>query len=161
MLRLTNRFAGPICRLRQQLQGFDRGEAVAGMEFRTGDFWRDLAIHVDALFERAAPCRGDFQSVGTWPGRCLLAAGIGRARGLSALTDEPAGSLAAAGAAAVGFLEQDLAEPDLGRCDFHQFVVLDVFQGDFQREAAGRREDRCSRRCPPRGCSSASSPSPG
>jgi hypothetical protein len=51
-LKLTNRFAGPIYRLRQQLQRFENGEDVSRIKFRDGDFWPDLAVQVNALLER-------------------------------------------------------------------------------------------------------------
>ena len=51
-LKLTNRFAGAMFRLRRELERFDNGEAVARVEFRDGDFWQDLAVRVNSLLER-------------------------------------------------------------------------------------------------------------
>jgi hypothetical protein len=51
-LKLTNRFAGPIYRLRRELQRFDNGEPISRIKFRDGDFWRELSIHVNSLLER-------------------------------------------------------------------------------------------------------------
>jgi hypothetical protein len=51
-LKLSNRFAGPIFRLRRHLQQFNNGEAVPRIKFRDGDYWPDLAILVNALIER-------------------------------------------------------------------------------------------------------------
>ncbi|MEX0585769.1 MAG: hypothetical protein WD176_03945 [Pirellulales bacterium] len=43
MVRLTNRFAGPMLRLRHGMQKLARGEAVEPMVFRQGDFWYEMA----------------------------------------------------------------------------------------------------------------------
>lgn len=51
-LKLTNRFAGPIYRLRRELQRFNSGEAISRIKFRDVDFWQDLAIQVNSLLER-------------------------------------------------------------------------------------------------------------
>ena len=42
-LKLTNRFAGPILRLRQALAESAQGRAVAPLHFRQNDFWREIA----------------------------------------------------------------------------------------------------------------------
>jgi hypothetical protein len=52
VVRLTNRFAGPIYRLRQQLERFQSGEEIQRIKFRDGDFWPDLATLVSSLVER-------------------------------------------------------------------------------------------------------------
>lgn len=42
-LRLSHRWVGPIFRLRSALQELSRGEEVAPITFRAGDFWQELA----------------------------------------------------------------------------------------------------------------------
>ncbi len=43
MLRLTNRFAGPLFRLRGTMRDLAQGKAVEIVQFRKGDFWQDFA----------------------------------------------------------------------------------------------------------------------
>lgn len=60
VLRVTNRFVGPMRRLRREMQRLAQGESVAPVVFRKGDMWQDFAeafnalrSHVDALSGRA------------------------------------------------------------------------------------------------------------
>lgn len=50
LARLTNRFAGPVVRLRRALTQMADGNPVEHVRFRTGDFWPELADE----FNRAA-----------------------------------------------------------------------------------------------------------
>jgi hypothetical protein len=43
VLRLSHRWVGPVYRLRTSLQALSRGETVAPIAFRAGDFWQELA----------------------------------------------------------------------------------------------------------------------
>lgn len=43
LLRLSNRFVGPIFRLRRELRRLSNGEPVTMIDFREGDFWHDTA----------------------------------------------------------------------------------------------------------------------
>ncbi len=43
VLRLSNRFVGPVYRLRHALRQAAHGEAVAPIQFRDNDYWRDVA----------------------------------------------------------------------------------------------------------------------
>jgi hypothetical protein len=43
MMKLTNRFAGPVLRLRRCLQELSRGEFQGELRFRDGDYWQELA----------------------------------------------------------------------------------------------------------------------
>ncbi|MDX1946843.1 MAG: hypothetical protein SFU86_15685 [Pirellulaceae bacterium] len=43
VVRLSNRFVGPIVRLRGALRRMGAGEQVAPIKFRDGDFWHELA----------------------------------------------------------------------------------------------------------------------
>ena len=43
VLRLSHRWVGPVFRLRTSLQALSRGESVAPISFRAGDFWQEMA----------------------------------------------------------------------------------------------------------------------
>ena len=51
-LKLTNRFAGPILRLRAALSDASAGRAVAPLHFRTNDFWQEIATNFNTVMER-------------------------------------------------------------------------------------------------------------
>jgi hypothetical protein len=51
-IRLTNRFAGPIYRLRRSLQELGQGKPVQPLKFREGDFWREMADEFNAVAAR-------------------------------------------------------------------------------------------------------------
>lgn len=52
LLRLTNRFAGPIFRLRRSLETLARGGQQPPLAFRDGDYWLDLADSFNAVQDR-------------------------------------------------------------------------------------------------------------
>jgi signal transduction histidine kinase len=52
MCKLSNRFAGPIVRLRRGLNDLAAGKRVATMKFRDRDFWQDLANEFNQVAER-------------------------------------------------------------------------------------------------------------
>jgi hypothetical protein len=52
IVRLSNRFAGPLLRLRRSLRALAKGEEVAPLKFREGDFWQDFAKEFNAVAER-------------------------------------------------------------------------------------------------------------
>jgi hypothetical protein len=52
ILKISHRFAGPIFRLRRELQRYVHGEEADCVRFRDGDFWPDLGDNVTALMER-------------------------------------------------------------------------------------------------------------
>jgi len=52
ILRLSNRFAGPMLRFRRAVQDLGRGAHVEPIRFRDGDFWQDLATDFNVLVER-------------------------------------------------------------------------------------------------------------
>lgn len=52
VIRLSNRFAGPMVRLRRAMRELARGEEVAPIKFREGDFWQDFADDFNALLTR-------------------------------------------------------------------------------------------------------------
>jgi hypothetical protein len=43
VVRISNRFVGPVYRLRNGMRRLARGELVAPMKFREGDFWLEFA----------------------------------------------------------------------------------------------------------------------
>jgi hypothetical protein len=52
IVRLSNRFVGPLLRLRRSLRALARGEEVPLLEFREGDFWQDFAQEFNAIADR-------------------------------------------------------------------------------------------------------------
>lgn len=52
MLRLSNRFVGPLFRLRRAMRALARGEHVEPVEFRGGDFWQEIADEFNTLAAR-------------------------------------------------------------------------------------------------------------
>ena len=58
MIRLSNRFTGPLLRLRRSMRALAQGEHVEPVEFRDGDYWQEFANEFNALAARvqgAAP----------------------------------------------------------------------------------------------------------
>lgn len=51
-LKLTNRFAGPIRRLRSALQDASEGRAVAPLSFRSNDYWKEIASNFNDVMKR-------------------------------------------------------------------------------------------------------------
>jgi len=51
-LRVTNRFAGPMFRLRRELQRYEEGSDIRPIKFRDKDFWQDLADQTSRLVQR-------------------------------------------------------------------------------------------------------------
>jgi len=52
IVRLSNRFAGPMLRLRRSMRELARGETVKPVKFRDGDFWQDFADEFNVLAAR-------------------------------------------------------------------------------------------------------------
>ncbi len=51
-MRLSNRFAGPMLRLRRSLRALGRGEYVEPLEFRGADFWQEFADDFNSVLRR-------------------------------------------------------------------------------------------------------------
>ena len=52
IVRVSNRFAGPMLRLRRSLRQLAQGEYVEPLEFRDGDFWHEFADEFNAVAAR-------------------------------------------------------------------------------------------------------------
>lgn len=52
IVRLSNRFAGPLLRLRRAMHALAQGEHVEPIHFRDGDFWQEIADEFNAIAER-------------------------------------------------------------------------------------------------------------
>jgi len=65
VIRLSNRFAGPMVRMRHAMRELARGEHVAKIHFREGDFWHDFAEEfnemVDTVQARTPPSKPQFE----------------------------------------------------------------------------------------------------
>ena len=48
-LKLSNRFAGPIYRLRRELRQLREGQPYREMQFREDDYWQDLAAPINSI----------------------------------------------------------------------------------------------------------------
>ena len=55
--KLSNRFAGPIYRIRTTLHDVNEGKPYRHIELRQGDFWQDLAQELNAAVETLAKRR--------------------------------------------------------------------------------------------------------
>jgi hypothetical protein len=61
-LKLSNRFAGPIVRVRKVLTQIANGQTPKPIEFRQGDFWKSLAHDLNRAFlfrTSASPAKAD------------------------------------------------------------------------------------------------------
>jgi len=52
IVRLSNRIAGPMFRLRRSMRALARGEHVEPIRFRGGDFWQEIADEFNAIVDR-------------------------------------------------------------------------------------------------------------
>ena len=52
-VKLSNRFAGPIVRVRHALAQIADGHSPKPIEFRNGDFWKSLASDLNRAFAKA------------------------------------------------------------------------------------------------------------
>jgi len=52
IIRLSNRFAGPLLRLRRSMRALARGDHVEPIHFRKGDFWHEFAEEFNAMVLR-------------------------------------------------------------------------------------------------------------
>ena len=52
VIRFSNRFVGPLVRLRRSMRELARGECVGPIEFRDADFWQEIAEEFNAVRDR-------------------------------------------------------------------------------------------------------------
>ena len=57
-VKYSNRFAGPIYRLRNELNRFDDGQPMSRIQFRKDDFWQDLAGSMNRVIDHIAQLEG-------------------------------------------------------------------------------------------------------
>jgi hypothetical protein len=70
ILAVSNRFAGPLSRMRRSLQALGAGEPVEPLRFREWDFLQDLAEEFNTVADRVEQLRRDLdeaQAVATRP----------------------------------------------------------------------------------------------
>jgi hypothetical protein len=53
-IKVTNRFAGPMYRLKMTIRALANGAAFHGMHFRSGDYWQDVAGDFNSMMARLA-----------------------------------------------------------------------------------------------------------
>ena len=53
LVRVSNRFAGPMFRLRRSMHDLAQGKPVAAVHFRHGDFWQEFADDFNTIAARA------------------------------------------------------------------------------------------------------------
>ncbi len=51
-MQVTNRFAGPIVRLRENLRSIAAGGEVTDLKIREGDYWQELAVEYNAAVQK-------------------------------------------------------------------------------------------------------------
>ena len=51
--RFSHRFVGPISLLRRKLARYEQGARVFPIEFRRGDFWKDVVDRINNVIDRA------------------------------------------------------------------------------------------------------------
>ncbi|QDT69549.1 hypothetical protein MalM25_24880 [Planctomycetes bacterium MalM25] len=54
-VKLSNRFTGPMMRIRQATKSLAKGERVRPLTFRGDDFWQDLAKDFNQIVDRYEP----------------------------------------------------------------------------------------------------------
>lgn len=53
-VKISNRFVGPVFRLRQAARAVAAGQRPAPLKFRDSDFWRGMADDMNVVFDKAA-----------------------------------------------------------------------------------------------------------
>jgi hypothetical protein len=62
VIRISNRFVGPLLRLRRSMRALARGEDVEPIEFRGNDFWHDFADEFNAVRARIRQLSAEVES---------------------------------------------------------------------------------------------------
>lgn len=63
IIRFSNRFVGPLVRLRRGLRAVGRGESTCPIRFRDGDFWKEFALEYNAVLRRVEALEARLSSV--------------------------------------------------------------------------------------------------
>ncbi len=58
LLKLTNKFAGPLFRLHRELKRLANGEHVEPLKFRDADFWQEIANPFNKIIQELNESRG-------------------------------------------------------------------------------------------------------
>jgi len=58
VLRLSNRFVGPVMRMRTALTELAEGRSIEPVHFRDDDYWRELAGHLNEVAARLKQANG-------------------------------------------------------------------------------------------------------
>jgi hypothetical protein len=64
LLQLSNRFVGPIFRLRRSMHNLAQGAAVEAIHFRQGDFWQEFADDFNVVAEKVEHARNSTSNDG-------------------------------------------------------------------------------------------------
>ncbi|MFN3192242.1 MAG: hypothetical protein ACE361_17155 [Aureliella sp.] len=56
-IKLSNRFAGPMVRLRDSIKRIADGGEVSELSFRDGDFWQDVSVEFNRMNDRISETR--------------------------------------------------------------------------------------------------------
>jgi hypothetical protein len=62
VIRTSNRFAGPMLRLRRAMRAVARGESVEPLEFRNADYWHEFASEFNDLLRYLEQLKADRRS---------------------------------------------------------------------------------------------------
>jgi hypothetical protein len=62
IIRMSNRFVGPLLRLRRSMRALAYGEHVEPIEFRDNDFWHDFADEFNAVNARITQLSAQLKS---------------------------------------------------------------------------------------------------
>jgi hypothetical protein len=101
-LKLSNRFAGPMVRLRRTMRDLSQGERVEPVVLRRNDFWRDFADEFNAVVLRVRKLEADLAAARGEPNRDVPASD-----GPSAEHDQRASDLMASGFGSDSRLEEN------------------------------------------------------
>lgn len=58
-IKFSNRFAGPMVRVRRSLKALARGEKAEFLKFRERDYWTDIAEDINAISARMSEATGE------------------------------------------------------------------------------------------------------
>jgi hypothetical protein len=64
VVRYSNRFVGPMIRLRNAMQKVARGERVEPVQFRDSDLWQEFATEFNAVLKRIESLQAKAESAG-------------------------------------------------------------------------------------------------